>query len=283
MVVERNIYIKNSKEIALLREAGRINALALAAVRELIQPGVTTADLDAAAAEVIREHGAKPAFLGVPGAYPYPATTTISINDELVHGIPGKRRLKEGDIVSVDCGTIYEGFVGDSAFTAGVGQITSQAQRLIEVTERSLYIGIEQLRAGNRVGDVGAAIQAFVEGLGYHLTREYTGHGVGKAMWEGPQVPNYGTAGRGTPLRVGMTVALEPMVLVGTPYTPRLARPVDGGFSRWLAERTFRAQRGDHGEWPVDSNGYIKCWTDDIRTGIIATLAEQPPWGRCGP
>jgi methionyl aminopeptidase len=219
MVVERNIYIKNSKEIALLREAGRINALALAAVRELIQPGVTTADLDAAAAEVIRKHGAAPAFLGVPGAYPYPATTTISINDELVHGIPGKRRLKEGDIVSVDCGTIYEGFVGDSAFTAGVGEITPQAQGLIEVTERSLYIGIEQLRAGNRVGDVGAAIQAFVEGLGYHLTREYTGHGVGKAMWEGPQVPNYGTAGRGTPLRVGMTIALEPMVLVGTPYT----------------------------------------------------------------
>ena len=219
MVIQRNIYIKNSDEIALLREAGRINAKALAAVREIIQPGVTTADLDAAAAEVIRMHGARPAFLGVPGAYPYPATTTVSINDELVHGIPGKRRLKEGDIVSVDCGTIFDGFVGDSAFTTGVGKITPEAQRLIEVTDRALTIGIEQLRAGNRVGDVGAAIQAYVEGLGYHLTREYTGHGVGKAMWECPQVPNYGTAGRGTPLRVGMTIALEPMVLVGTPYT----------------------------------------------------------------
>jgi methionyl aminopeptidase len=219
MVIERSIYIKNPKEIAILREAGRINAMALAAAREIIQPGVTTADLDAAAAEVIRKHGAKPAFLGVPGAYPYPATTTVSINDELVHGIPGKRRLKEGDIVSVDCGTIFEGFVGDSAFTTGVGVISAEAQRLIDVTDQALGIGIERLRAGNRVGDVGAAIQAYVEGLGYHLTREYTGHGVGKAMWEGPQVPNYGMAGRGQPLRVGMTIALEPMVLVGTPHT----------------------------------------------------------------
>jgi methionyl aminopeptidase len=219
MVIERSIYIKNPKEIAILREAGRINAMALAAAREIIQPGVTTADLDAAAAEVIRKHGAKPAFLGVPGAYPYPATTTVSINDELVHGIPGKRRLKEGDIVSVDCGTIFEGFVGDSAFTTGVGVISAEAQRLIDVTDQALVIGIERLRVGNRVGDVGAAIQAYVEGLGYHLTREYTGHGVGKAMWEGPQVPNYGIAGRGQPLRVGMTIALEPMVLVGTPHT----------------------------------------------------------------
>jgi len=219
MVVQRNIYIKNPKEIAIMREAGRINAMALEAVRKLIRPGVTTAELDAAAAEVIRKHHAKPAFLGVPGAYPYPATTTISVNDELVHGIPGKRRLKEGDIVSVDCGTIFEGYVGDSAFTTGVGEISAEAQRLLEVTERALYIGIDKLRAGNRVGDVGAAIQEYVEAAGYHLTREYTGHGIGRAMWEGPQVPNYGIAGRGTLLRVGMVIALEPMVLVGTPHT----------------------------------------------------------------
>ncbi len=202
-----------------MREAGRINAMALAAVRQAIRPGVTTADLDAVAAEVIRKHHAQPAFLGVPGAYPYPATTTISINDELVHGIPGKRKLKEGDIVSVDCGTIFEGFVGDSAFTMGVGEISADAQRLLEVTEKALYIGIDQLRPGNRVGDVGAAIQAFVEGMGFHLTREYTGHGIGRAMWEGPQVPNYGIPGRGTLLRVGMVIALEPMVLMGTQRT----------------------------------------------------------------
>ncbi len=202
-----------------MREAGRINARALKAVREAIRPGVTTAELDAIADEVIRKHGATPTFKGVPGAYPYPASTTISINDELVHGIPGKRKLREGDIVSVDCGSTFNGFVGDSAFTIGVGAISAEAQRLIEVTERALSIGIEQLRAGNRIGDVGYAIEQFVEGQGYYLTRTYTGHGVGRMMWEGPQVPNYGTRGRGAILRVGMTIALEPMVLIGTSET----------------------------------------------------------------
>ena len=141
MIGQRDIYIKSEKEIALMREAGRINAMALAAVGQAIQPGVTTAELDAIAAEVLRTHAARPAFLGVPGAYPYPATTTISINEEMVHGIPGKRKLQEGDIVSVDCGTIFEGFVGDSAFTAGVGEVSSVARKLIEVTEKALYIG----------------------------------------------------------------------------------------------------------------------------------------------
>ncbi|UCH60613.1 MAG: type I methionyl aminopeptidase [Anaerolineales bacterium] len=219
MMGQRGIFIKNQQEIESMRRAGHINALALEAVRSLIQPGITTADLDAAATEVIRKRDAKPAFLGVPGAYPYPATITVSVNDEMVHGIPGKRKLKDGDIISVDCGTIFEGFVGDSAFTVGVGEISSPAQRLIEVTEMALSIGIDKLRAGNRIGDVGAAIQSYVEGEGFHLTREYTGHGVGRSMWEGPQVPNYGFAGRGMVLRTGMTIALEPMVLVGTPRT----------------------------------------------------------------
>lgn len=219
MAWERGIVIKSQSELAVMREAGRVNALALGAVREAIRPGITTGELDAVASEVLRKHNAKPAFLGVRGAYPYPATTTISINDEMVHGIPGKRKLKEGDIVSVDCGTILEGFVGDSAFTAGVGDISSEAQRLIEITEQSLYIGIDKLRPGNRVGDVGASIQEFVEGQGYYLTREYTGHGVGRQMWESPQVPNYGTHGRGALLRAGMTIALEPMVLIGTART----------------------------------------------------------------
>jgi methionyl aminopeptidase len=219
MAAERGIYIKSVEEVALMREAGRINALALAAARELIRPGVSTAELDAASSEVIRKHHAKPAFLGVPGAYPYPATITVSVNEEMVHGIPGKRKIQAGDIVSVDCGTIFEGFVGDSAFTIAVGDISEVAHKLIDVTEKSLYIGIEQMHAGNRVGDVGAAIQRYVEGHGFHVPREYTGHGVGRAMWEGPQVPNYGTPGRGPVLRPGMTIALEPMVLVGTPRT----------------------------------------------------------------
>jgi methionyl aminopeptidase len=216
---ERNVVVKSQAELAQMRAAGRVNALALAAVRELIRPGVTTAELDAAAEEVIRKHGGVPIFKGYPGPYPYPATINASINEELVHGIPGKRKLKEGDIISIDCGTLLDGFVGDAAFTVGVGEISPEAQRLIQVTEQSLSVGIEQMRAGNRVGDISAAIQQYVESQGYHVTREYTGHGVGRNMHEGPQVPNYGYPGRGLVLRPGMTIALEPMVLVGTPRT----------------------------------------------------------------
>jgi methionyl aminopeptidase len=216
---ERNIIIKSPQEIAALREAGRINARALDAVRQLIRPGVTTAELDAAAEEVIRKHGASPTFKGYPGPYPYPGSICVSINEQLVHGIPGKRKLQTGDIVSVDCGSTFEGFVGDSAFTIGVGEISPQAQRLIKVTEQALYEGIRQMQIGNRVGDISAAIQTFVENAGLNVTREYTGHGVGRQMHEGPQVPNYGFAGRGQVLRQGMTIALEPMVLVGTSQT----------------------------------------------------------------
>lgn len=215
----RRVYIKSPEEIAIMREAGRINALALEAVRQAIRPGVTTAELDAIAEEVIRRHGGQPAFKGYPGPYPYPATITVSVNDEMVHGIPGPRKLREGDIVSVDCGTIYKGFVADSAFTVGVGEISPEAKRLIEVTEQALYAGIAQMRPGRRIGDVSAAIQHYVESRGYYVTREYTGHGVGRQMHEGPMVPNYGTPGRGMVLRPGMTIALEPMVLVGTPKT----------------------------------------------------------------
>ncbi len=216
---ERHITIKSPEEIDIMRIAGRINAEALLAARDLIQPGVTTADINAAAEEVLQKYGVYSPFKNYPGAYPYPASTTISINEELVHGIPGKRRLKEGDMVAVDCGTVYEGFVADSAFTCGVGEISPEAQKLIEVTEQALYRAIEKMVANNRVGDVSSAVQKLVEAHGYHVPREYTGHGVGRLMHEGPQVPNYGVAGRGMLLRVGMTIALEPMVLVGTPVT----------------------------------------------------------------
>lgn len=220
---DRNVIIKNDAELTLMRAAGKVNATALAAVRAMIAPGVATIDLDAAAEEIIRKAGGYPIFKGYPGAYPYPSSLCISINEELVHGFPSKRRLKEGDIVSIDCGTLLEGYVGDSAFTAGVGQVSPQAQRLMDVTEAALWEGIAKMRVGNRTGDVSAAIQRYVESNGYHVTREYTGHGVGRQMHEGPQVPNYGTPGRGIPLRAGMTIALEPMVLVGTPRTRVLA------------------------------------------------------------
>jgi methionyl aminopeptidase len=218
MVRDNNIHLKTPGEIEIMREAGRVNNLALAAVRALLQPGVTTADLNAAAEEVLRKHGAYSPFKNY-GHPPYPASVCTSINEQLVHGIPGKRKLQEGDIVSVDCGTVLEGYVGDSAFTAGVGEISPLARKLIEVTEQALYVGIAMMRAGNKTGDISAAIQQFVEGSGLHVVREYTGHGVGRSMHEGPQVPNYGTPATGVLLRPGMTIALEPMVLVGTHRT----------------------------------------------------------------
>lgn len=220
---DRNIVIKNPPEIERMRQAGQLNARVLAAVRQAIRPGVTTAELDDIAEEMLRKSGAKPVFKGYPGPYPYPATLCISVNEVLVHGIPGKLRLREGDIVSVDCGTLLDGFVGDSAFTVGVGEISPPAQRLLAVTEQALIEGIVRMCAGNRTGDVSAAIQGYVESQGLHVTREYTGHGVGRRMHEGPQVPNYGLPGRGVLLRPGMTIALEPMVLVGTPRTKVLA------------------------------------------------------------
>ena len=215
----RQIHLKSPVELQIMREAGRINASVLAAVKERLQPGVSTADLNAAAEDVLRKHGCISPFKGY-GHPPFPTSITVSINQELVHGIPSKnRKLKAGDIVSIDCGTVYEGWVADSAFTGGVGEISPEARQLLDVTEGSLYAGIEKMRVGNRTGDVSAAIQNFVESHGFHVTREYTGHGVGKQMHEGPQVPNYGKPGSGLPLKAGMTVAIEPMVLVGTSET----------------------------------------------------------------
>lgn len=219
MAWDRQITIKTPQELEVMRIAGKINAEALAAAKAAILPGATTADVNAAAEEVLRKHGVYSPFKNYPGPYPYPASTNVSVNEELVHGIPGKRKLKEGDIVSVDCGTVYEGFVADSAFSVGVGQISPEAQRLLEVTEGALYEGIRHMVANNRVGDVSAAIQQYVESRNFSVTREYTGHGVGRHMHEGPQVPNYGVPGRGMLLRVGMTIALEPMVLTKSFYT----------------------------------------------------------------
>ena len=216
MVWERGVVIKTAEEIEIMRAAGRINALALDTVRKLIRPGITTAELDAAAEEVIRSHNAVPTFMGYPGPYPYPATLTVSINDELVHGIPGKRTLQEGDIVSVDCGTTFNDLIADSAFSAGVGEITPEARKLLDVTEKALYEGIKQMRPGNRIGDISEAIQMYVEKHDYNVPREYSGHGVGRQMHEAPQVPNYGRKGRGMVLRAGMTLAIEPMVLAGS-------------------------------------------------------------------
>ncbi len=219
MAWDRQITIKTLQEIAIMREAGKINAEALNAARAAARAGVTTADLNAAAEDVQKKHGVYSPFKNYPGPYPYPASTNVSVNDELVHGIPGKRKLKDGDIVSVDCGTVYEGFVADSAITIGIGAISQQAMRLLEVTQKALEIGIKTLIEGNHVGDIGAAIEQYVRSCGFYVTHTYTGHGVGRQMHEGPSVPNFGKAGMGMLLKNGMTIALEPMVLIGTSET----------------------------------------------------------------
>jgi methionyl aminopeptidase len=216
---ERSINIKTPQELEIMREAGRINAEALDAAVALIKPGVTTAELNAAFEAVQKKYNVFSPFKNYPGPYPYPASICTSVNDELVHGIPGKRKLEEGDIVSIDAGTVYEGFVGDMAVTIAVGKVSPDIQRLIKVTKRALEIAISQMVPGNTTGDVGYAVQAYVENQGMFITRTYTGHGVGREMHEGPQVPNYGKPGRGMRLREGMTIALEPMVLVGTTNT----------------------------------------------------------------
>ena len=215
----RQIHIKSPAELQIMREAGRINASVLAAVKESIKPGVSTADLNAAAEEVLKKHGCVSPFKGY-GHPPFPTSITTSINRELVHGIPSKtRKLKAGDIVSIDCGTVLEGLVADSAFTAGVGEISPEVQELLDVTQGALEAAIQMMCVGNRTGDVSAAIQNYVESRGYYVTHEYTGHGVGRQMHEGPQVPNYGKPGSGMPLKAGMTIAIEPMVLAGTAET----------------------------------------------------------------
>jgi len=212
-------YIKTELEIEKMQAAGHLNALVLEEVKKLIKPGVKTSDLDRTAEAIIRDNGGIPTFKGYPGPYPYPATLTISINEEMVHGIPSGRELVEGDIVSVDCGTTLDGYIGDSAFTKGVGEIGEEESRLIRVTRESLYKGIEQVLPGKHLGDVSAAIQEHVENVGYHVPRQYTGHGVGRQMHEPPQVPNFGIPGQGLVLKKGMTIAIEPMVLVGTHKT----------------------------------------------------------------
>jgi len=216
---ERSINIKTPYEIEIMREAGRINAESLAAAVALVKPGVTTAELNEAFEAVQKKYGVYSPFKNYPGPYPYPASICTSINDELVHGIPDGQVLKDGDILSIDCGTVYEGFVGDMAVTVPVGKIKPATQQLLDVTKQALDIAISQMVAGNTIGDIGYAVQTFVEEQGFFITKTYTGHGVGRKMHEGPQVPNYGKPGRGMRLREGMTIALEPMVLVGTGST----------------------------------------------------------------
>jgi methionyl aminopeptidase len=211
------ITLKSAAKINKMYRAGQVVAEVLERMREWVAPGVTTAELDRLAEEVIRQHDAVPSFLGYPpgSAHPFPASICSSINEELVHGIPGPRALQEGDIISIDVGCILDGYHGDAAVTLPVGKISREAHRLLEITEQALYVGIAAATEGHRAGDVSAAIQSYVESHGYTVVREYTGHGIGQDMHEDPQVPNHGQPGTGVRLRKGMTMALEPMVLAG--------------------------------------------------------------------
>jgi methionyl aminopeptidase len=222
MAASRGIELKSDAELGLMREAGRANALALEAAKAAIRSGATTAEVNDAAAETLKRLGARPAFLGY-GKPPYPAVICISVNEELVHGIPGKRRLKEGDVVSVDCGAVLGGFVGDAAFTVIVGGGGGEARRLVDTAYRALDAAIDKMRPGNWTGDVSAAMQRTAEAEGFFMVRDYTSHGIGRRMHEDPQVPNYMKPGRGVRLQPGMTIALEPMVLAGTMETRVLA------------------------------------------------------------
>jgi methionyl aminopeptidase len=211
------IHLKSSQEIKKMRHAGRIVAEVHELMRERVAPGVTTGELDRLAEELIRRRRATPSFKGYPpgSPNPFPGAICASVNEELVHGIPGRRVLRQGDIISIDVGAIYDGYHGDAAITLPVGEIDQEARRLLEVTREALNVGISESRAGNRSGDVSAAIQRYVEQQGFNVVREYTGHGIGRQMHEDPQVPNHGEPGRGVLLQRGMTIALEPMVLAG--------------------------------------------------------------------
>ena len=214
------IYLKNAQQLDCMRKSGTLLYEVLCRLREAIKPGMSTAELDVYAEQLIRKHKAIPSFLDYQG---YPASICASINDEVVHGIPADDAiLKEGDILSVDCGLILDGWQSDSAFTVGVGKIDPRMQKLIDVTEESFFKGIRKAVAGNHIGDIGHAVQSYAEGFGYGVVRDLTGHGIGRNMHEEPSVPNFGRPGHGTRLRAGMTLAIEPMITAGDYHVAEL-------------------------------------------------------------
>lgn len=213
------IFLKTEDEIELMREANLLVGSTLAELGRQIQPGVTTAQLDKVAEEFIRDHGAIPTFKGFPNPYgsPFPASICTSVNDEVVHGIPNDRPLQDGDIVSIDCGTLLNGYNGDSCYTFCVGEVTEDVKQLLRVTKESLYLGIEAALTGYRIGDIGYAVQSHCEKYGLGVVREFVGHGIGRDMHEDPQVPNFGRRGNGVQIKNGLCIAIEPMITLGKP------------------------------------------------------------------
>ncbi|MGK9477536.1 type I methionyl aminopeptidase [Melioribacter sp. OK-6-Me] len=212
------IIIKTKKEIDYIRESSQIVAEVLQLLKNYVKPGITTLELDKMAEDYILSNNARAAFKGYSqvGSFDFPGSICSSIDDEVVHGIPGNRVLKEGEIISIDVGVEKNGYYGDAALTVAVGNISEEKRKLMEVTEKSLYLAIEEARAGNRIGDIGYAVQSYVESFGYSVVRDLCGHGVGKHLHEDPQIPNYGKKGSGAILKNGMTIAIEPMINLGT-------------------------------------------------------------------
>lgn len=213
------IYLKTEDEINLLRNANQLVGQTLAEVAKIVKPGVTTRMLDTLAEQFIRDHGAVPTFKGFPNPYgsPFPASLCTSVNGVVVHGIPNDEPLKEGDIVSVDCGALLEGFNGDSCYTFCVGEVSEEIKHLLRVTKESLYKAIDQAIVGRRIGDISYAVQSHCEQYGYGVVKEFVGHGIGREMHEDPQVPNYGRQGTGKQLKTGLCIAIEPMITLGSP------------------------------------------------------------------
>ena len=211
------IFLKTDDEIELLRKSNLLVGQTLAEIAKAVKPGITTGELDKIAEEFIRDNGAVPTFKGFPNPYgsPFPASICTSVNEQVVHGIPGNVVLKDGDILSVDCGTYMNGFCGDSAYTFCVGEVAEEIRQLLRVTKEALYLGIENAVPGKRIGDIGYAIQQHCEAHSYGVVREFVGHGIGKEMHEDPQVPNYGKRGYGTVLKKGLCIAIEPMITLG--------------------------------------------------------------------
>ena len=213
------IYLKTEDEINLLRNANQLVGQTLAEVAKIVKPGVTTQQLDTLAEQFIRDHGAVPTFKGFPNPYgsPFPASLCTSVNGVVVHGIPNDEPLKDGDIVSVDCGALLEGFNGDSCYTFCVGEVSEEIKHLLRVTKESLYKAIDQAIVGRRIGDISYAVQSHCEQYGYGVVKEFVGHGIGREMHEDPQVPNYGRQGTGKQLKNGLCIAIEPMITLGSP------------------------------------------------------------------
>jgi len=264
------IHLKTPEEIELMRESALIVSKTLGMLASEVKPGVTTLQLDALAESFIRDHGAEPGFLGL---YDFPNTLCMSPNEQVVHGIPNNTPLAEGDIISIDCGALKNGFYGDHAYTFEVGEVSPEVKQLLEVTKKSLYIGIEQFKLGNRVGDVGYAIQEYTESFGYGVVRELVGHGLGTTMHEDPEMPNYGKRGRGKKFMEGQVVAIEPMINMGTHRIIQL----NDGWSILTADKKPSAHF-EHDVAIVNGKPQLLSTFDYIYEALGITSDEEDPF-----